>query len=113
MSALDRLKQIQAEFKKNWRGINPECTGRPGTSTLLNKKRTFAIPHQSRDEDERQALLLKIFDKLTEIEDEKPPMNSSSYPRGGQSNFFAGSAQKTQTGKNFNDYLCFKPISDS
>ena len=41
MSALDRLKMIQAQYKAQWIGINPDYCGRPGTSTMCNKERTF------------------------------------------------------------------------
>lgn len=30
MSALDRLKSIQATFKQKWNGIDTRATGRPG-----------------------------------------------------------------------------------
>ena len=39
MSALDRLKNIQSNFKKNWNGINCELSGRAGTANFTNKKR--------------------------------------------------------------------------
>ena len=45
MSALDRLKMIQAQYKQIWNGINTEYTGRPGTSNLTNTTRKFrALP---------------------------------------------------------------------
>jgi hypothetical protein len=36
MSALDRLKLVQAQFKTQWTGIPTEYTDRPGTSNLTN-----------------------------------------------------------------------------
>jgi hypothetical protein len=47
MSALDRLKHIQSTFKINWKGINCEYAGRPGTSNFVNKKRMFTTPEGS------------------------------------------------------------------
>ena len=44
MSALDRLKMIQAQYKAQWIGINTDYTGRPGTSTMCNKERHFEEP---------------------------------------------------------------------
>ena len=35
MSALDRLKCIQNNFRQQWNGINCEISGRPGKSLLL------------------------------------------------------------------------------
>jgi hypothetical protein len=43
MSALDRLKLIQSNFKLTWNGINCESSGRPGTSNFVNKKRQATV----------------------------------------------------------------------
>ena len=43
MSALDRLKHIQSNFKQNWKGINCDYSGRPGTSNFVNKKRMITV----------------------------------------------------------------------
>jgi len=47
MSALDRLKHIQSNFKQHWKGINCDFAGRPGTSNFVNKKRMFTISDSS------------------------------------------------------------------
>ena len=39
MSAIDRLKQIQANFKATWGGIQCDKTGRPGTANITNTTR--------------------------------------------------------------------------
>ena len=44
MSALDRLKHIQANFKQSWKGIKIQYSGRPGTASITNKKRPL-IPN--------------------------------------------------------------------
>jgi hypothetical protein len=71
MSALDRLKSIQSNFKKNWNGVLTEHSGRPGTSILMNKKRTFTINEAQLDDEERFRTMLKIFVKLKEFEDDR------------------------------------------
>lgn len=43
MSALDRLKHIQSNFKQHWKGINCEFAGRPGTSNFVNRKRMYTV----------------------------------------------------------------------
>jgi hypothetical protein len=53
MSALDRLKLIQQNFKQNWNGIQCESAGRPGTSNFVNKKRAVTVIETAVQEDER------------------------------------------------------------
>ena len=79
MSALDRLKQIQSNFKRQWNGIDCSISGRVGTSNFVNKKRTFIIPETYTEEEERQRQLNKIFTKLKEFEDDpyRPSTTSS------------------------------------
>jgi hypothetical protein len=43
MSALDRLKLIQSNFKQKWQGIECESCGRPGTSNFVNQKRAVTV----------------------------------------------------------------------
>jgi hypothetical protein len=76
MSALDRLKNIQSNFKKTWTGINCEMSGRAGTSNFVNKKRVFNLGDIFHDEEERQKQIHKIFSKLKDIEEDK--LNTSS-----------------------------------
>jgi hypothetical protein len=71
MSALDRLKSIQSNFKRQWTGINCDYSGRSGTSNFCNKKRQFVIPESYYEEEERLKQLLKVFNKLKDIEDER------------------------------------------
>lgn len=78
MSALDRLKNIQSNFKRNWNGIDCCISGRTGTSNFVNKKRTFHIPESFIEEEERQRNLTKIFAKLKEIEEDKILMSSNN-----------------------------------
>jgi hypothetical protein len=71
MSALDRLKLIQYNFRRNWDGIQCESSGRPGTSNFVNRKRSVTLVESVLQEDERQKQLWKIFTKLKEMEDER------------------------------------------
>lgn len=71
MSALDRLKLIQTNFKIHWNGIVCESSGRPGTSNFVNKNREITVIETADIEDERQKQLLKIFSKLKDLEDDR------------------------------------------
>lgn len=70
MSALDRLKHIQSNFKQNWKGINCDFAGRPGTSNFVNRKRMYTVSESSIQEEERQRQLGKCLNKLKDLEDE-------------------------------------------
>lgn len=70
MSALDRLKQIQSNFKRQWNGVDCAVSGRVGTSNFVNKKRTFIIPESFVEEEERQRTIGKIFNKLRDFEED-------------------------------------------
>lgn len=72
MSALDRLKLIQANYKTNWSGINCDYTGRPGTAIMCNKDRSFPVTTQMIEEVERSQLFAVIFDTLRNIEADHP-----------------------------------------
>ena len=80
MSALDRLKHIQSNFKQNWQGINCEYSGRPGTSNFVNRKRMFTISESSIQEDERQRQLGKVMCKLKDLEDEFKGLQPNANP---------------------------------
>lgn len=54
MSALDRLKLIQTQFKQQWNGISTEYTDQPGTSNLCNKDRVFKVHANFVEEVERE-----------------------------------------------------------
>lgn len=81
MSALERLKLIQSQFKQQWNGINTEYTDRPGTSTLCNKDRVFKVPANFVEEIERERKFQIIFDTLRNIENDFPLLISSANDR--------------------------------
>ena len=72
MGALERLKCIQARFKKTWFGIGPEFTGRPGTSTLCNTKRIFSLPKEYQDDLKRSHQIQQILLLVKGIEEDIP-----------------------------------------
>lgn len=98
MSALDRLKSIQSNFKRTWNGIDCSISGRPGTSNFVNKKRTFTIPESFYEEEERQRNLNKIFMKLKDIEDDKNISTNTS--QNGVASTQSSSFNKTSSGGN-------------
>jgi len=53
MSALDRLKLIQQNFKQTWNGISCESGGRPGTTNFVNRKRAITVIESAEVENER------------------------------------------------------------
>ena len=128
MSALDRLKMIQAQFKAKWVGINTDYTGKPGTSQMCNKERNFPTTKQVIEEENRARKFTKIFDTLRNIETDYPLLISSLNDRQSrtQQNFY----QKTNTKiekeshnlsqyvftapvQNFNQQVVIKPINKS
>ena len=137
MSALDRLKHIQSNFKQHWKGINCEFAGRPGTSNFVNRKRTFTVSDGAVQEEERQRQLGKVMCKLKDLEDEckgvMPGGSNQSSTTGGSTTisnrtvsssmsgthgaagFFNGQGPN-QTGyynnKNNSEFLVFKNISE-
>jgi len=72
MNALERLKYIQSLFKTSWYGIMPTHTGRPGTSTLCNKKRLFTVPPEFTEEENRSKNLQMVLQMIKLIEEEMP-----------------------------------------
>lgn len=104
MSALDRLKMIQLQYKQVWNGINTEYTGRPGTSNLTNATRKFRpLPHLE-TEDERNILFQKVMDTLKNMEQEFPlllPSGTDAKSRTTQ-NFYQ--KQKIDTQSNIGHY---------
>jgi Tubulin-tyrosine ligase family len=93
MSALDRLKQIQSNFKRQWNGIDCGVSGRVGTSNFVNKKRTFIIPETFVEEEERQRTISKIFNKLRDFEEGDPHRPSTTTSAGvSQSSSSAGAS---------------------
>lgn len=53
MSALDRLKCIQNNFRQQWHGISCEVSGRPGTANFVNRKRAVSVMEAAEAENER------------------------------------------------------------
>jgi hypothetical protein len=134
MSALDRLKHIQSNFKQHWKGINCEFAGRPGTSNFVNKKRMFTISESSIQEEERQKQLVKVMVKLRDLEDEvkgvmpngpttvngsttisNRTVSSSMSGTQGGGNFFNSNNNSTNgyyNNQNKSEYLSFKNITE-
>lgn len=54
--------------RKSWKGIKVEYTGRPGTCTLLNKKRFFPVSEMQKENDSQNHLFYSIINKLNELE---------------------------------------------
>ena len=92
MTALERLKMIQAQFKARWVGINTDYTGRPGTSLMCNQDRKFPTNNHEIEEDLRSERFLRILDTLRNIENEQPLLIGNNENRAGRSgqNFFNG-----------------------
>ena len=78
MSALDRLKLIQSNYKQTWNGINCESCGRPGTSNFVNRKRAITVIDTAVTEDERQKQLARLFAKVKEIDDDRLEKSSGT-----------------------------------
>lgn len=78
MSALDRLKLIQSNFRQSWNGIQCEFGGRPGTQNFVNRKRQITVIESAQIEDERQKQLWKIFSKIRELDDERVNLQNGS-----------------------------------
>ena len=113
--------------KKTWKGIKVEYTGRPGTCTLLNKKRFFPVSEFQKENDAQNKYLVSIITKLNELEAKKKknvnnkdgatsPTNSTN--TSASSNAFNGNGysakntSKTSTSKPYQEFITFKPIKD-
>ena len=68
---------IQASFKAKWVGINTDYAGKPGTSTMCNKERSFPLTKQFIEEENRAKKFAKVFDTLRNIETDYPLLISS------------------------------------
>ena len=89
MTALERLKMIQAQFRARWVGINVDFTGRPGTSTMCNAERKFPMTPQEHEERLRSERFSRIFETLRNIEADYPLLITNTTEKGrSQSNFF-------------------------
>ena len=66
----ERLRQIQHDFKRQWRGkgIKPDWCGRPGTSNIVNRKRHYEVSEGLIDDEENFRFLVKLLIKLKEME---------------------------------------------
>lgn len=87
MSALDRLKNIQSNFKRTWNGVDCYISGRAGTSNFVNKKRTFVLPEAYLEEEERQRSLYKVFAKLKDLEEDKSAVGMITNPQNSTTSF--------------------------
>jgi hypothetical protein len=135
MSALDRLKHIQSNFKQHWRGINCEFSGRPGTSNFVNKKRLYTVSDGSIQEEERQKQMGKVMSKVKDLEDEvkgvmpsggtsvqgsttisnRTVSSSMSGTQGGAGGFFNSNSNSSNgyyNNQNKSEFLVFKNITE-
>ena len=120
VTALERLKMIQAQFKARWVGINTEFTGRPGTSLMCNETRNFPMTQQEHEEILRNERFQRIFDTLRNIENDMPLLlvNTNERTRSG-SNFFNGKNAMNKSGREDNkdqglsSYLYIAPPSNT
>jgi hypothetical protein len=125
--ALQRLNQLQRAEKKTWKGVKTEYTGRPGTCTLLNKKRFFPMSEFQKENDAQNKLLLSVLNKLSEFDAKKAkkskdgamsPTNSTTNTSVSSSalavtNSHGGkTSTKPSAMKPYQDFLTFKPIKD-
>lgn len=98
-----------------------------GTSNFVNRKRQINVIESVEQENERQKLLYKVFGKLKDLEDERQGVSTnagsaaSSTNRSSLSNqpgFFSQASSTTSngfynaSGKNHNEFLHFKNISE-
>ena len=65
---MDRIKRLLGDFKKTWRGIKTDSSGRPGTSNIVNKKRHYDVCQGLRDDEDNFHYLIRLLVKLKEIE---------------------------------------------
>eukprot|EP00347_Sterkiella_histriomuscorum_P021171 403334979 len=86
-SALERLKNIQNFVKRSWQGVQVDHSGRPGTASIVNKKRYNPISENQLEDEERFRLILKLAIKLKEIDDERQNHNQHQNSST-QQNFF-------------------------
>ena len=113
----------------SWKGIRAEWTGRPGTWTLLNKKRFFPVSELQKENDNQNKLFLSIIEKLTELENKiknkSKLVNGAASPTSNSSNTSASSNQINQTAvqskavtskgsniKAYQEFINFKAIKE-
>lgn len=82
-----------------------------GTCNLLNKRRFYPVNEQQKDDEDRFKLLLKLLNKLSEIEAKK----NGARPSTTQNNFFCSNPSsigaKGATASQFNNGNNGKPMS--
>ena len=71
-AALTRIKQVQAAEKKTWRGIDVRHTGRPGTSSILKKRRAPSAHDRQMADEEAFETLLWVINRMKEVDEERP-----------------------------------------
>jgi len=129
------LNQLQRAEKKTWKGVKTEYTGRPGTCTLLNKKRFFPVSEFQKENDNQNKLLVAVINKLYELENKKnknktangPNNQGPVSPSNSTTNTSTTSNQMAVTGsyggkpanpakaassKAYGEYIHFKPIKE-
>ena len=130
-TALQRLNQLQRAEKKTWKGVKCEYTGRPGTCTLLNKKRFFPVSEYQKEGDSQNKLLLSVINKFSELEAKKSkskvsntkdgavsPTNSTNTSANSNNLAVTGSyggktaSSKTSATKPYQEFITFKPIKE-
>ena len=65
---MDRIKKLLFDFRRTWRGIKTDSSGRPGTSNIVNKKRKHDICQGLREDEENFHNLTRLLVKIKEIE---------------------------------------------
>lgn len=69
---LKRVKVIQLQAAKTWKGMNVDFIGRPGIYQVMNTNKKFeALAEYQKIEDERFRYFLEGINKYKEIEEEK------------------------------------------
>jgi len=114
----------------SWKGVKTEWTGRPGTWTLLNKKRFFPVSELQKENDNQNKIFISIIEKLIELENKiknkSKTGNGTSSPTSNSSNTSSSSNQINQTTvqinktgtskgssiKAYQEFLTFKPIKE-
>lgn len=125
------LINFRGQRNKSWKGIKAEYTGRPGTCTLLNKKRFFPVSELQKENDSNNKLLVDAFIQLSDLENKRKsvkssiPGQSSSMNSANTTNALSSAPSKisdsyssklitksTPTAKLLSDLVSFTPIKE-
>lgn len=109
--------------KKNWKGIDCQYVGRPGTSNLLNQKRQFQVPTKIAEMEERFKFLIDVFNKVGELEHQRKVIKKAEEASFGSSTAYSSKSKTTaKTGGTGGseryvppnaEFMTFEPISKS